>query len=268
MDAPSAHPGGRPHSVQDRTLTPEEAALIPSFLQEAATVTSLSDFDRLVTETLRQLFPHEIMICGLGYIAPENSVHTFRVLNFGFPVEYLHSIRTPDGGITSPIMQTWINTGKPQLYNAGEEVDFLPANWRERFDRFGLRNLAAHGLIDRRQRQMSYFNFCLMPFALNAHHAFLLEILIPSLHAALLQVIDDAPPLGIEPGAQAPELTERERELLKQLASGNDHMAIAEALGISEHTVRNHLRNLYLKLGVNKATQALEKAKRLHLIYR
>lgn len=142
----------------------------------------------------------------------------------------------------------------------------LPEDWCRRFTQFGLVNLAAHGLIDRQQRQMSYFNFCDTPTRLNEHHAFLLEILVPPLHAALLRVIQEAPPLGIEPNASSPSLTERELQLLDQLTQGRDQRGIADAMGISEHTVRNHLRSLYMKLGVNKATQAIEKAKRLHLL--
>lgn len=247
-------------------LTPAEVEAIPRFMQQAATVGALADFERLIQEELPLLFPHGNLICGLGYITAENTVHTFRILNFGFPMEYLQAIRTPDGGITSPVMQNWIQSGKPQLYSEAQINAGLPEAWRERFQRFNLGNLASHGLIDRRRRQMSYFNFCSMPFELTPHHAFLLEILIPPLHAALLQIIEEAPPLGIEPNACAPELTDRELELLNQLATGHDQFEIADIMGISEHTVRNHVRNLYFKLGVNKVTQALEKAKRLHLL--
>lgn len=252
--------------MSSQTLTPSETLAIPHFLQQAAMVATLADFEHLIKEELPALFPYGILICGMGYITAENTIHTFRLLNFGFPMEYLHAIRTPDGGISSPVMQNWIKVGKPQIYSEADVNAGLPEEWRERYKRFNLGNLAAHGLIDRRTRQTSYFNFCAMPFELSDHHAFLLEILTPSLHAALLQVIEEAAPLGIEPNATAPELTEREFDLLNQLAAGHDQIEIADILGISEHTVRNHLRSLYMKLGVNKATQALEKAKRLHLL--
>lgn len=252
--------------MSNATLTAAEGLAIPRFLQCAATVNCLEDFQTLVQHELPLLFPHQIMVCGLGYITVENTVHTFRILNFGFPMEYLQAIRTSDGGISSPVMQNWIKAGKPQLYSAEQLQAGLPEAWRQRFEHFKLKNLAAHGLIDRQQRQMSYFNFCDMPGPLSEHHSFLLEILIPPLHAALLRVIQEAPQLGIEPNASAPNLTERELQLLGYLAGGKDQSAIAAIMGISEHTVRNHLRSLYLKLGVNKSTQAIEKAKRLHLL--
>lgn len=247
-------------------FTAAEERAIPRFLQHAATVSCVDDFNRLIQDELPLLFPHRVLICGIGYITPENTVHTFRILNFGFPMAYLREIRTEDGGISSPVMQKWIVEGRPQLYDAATIGSAFPPEWQRRFSTFGLVNLAAHGLIDRRQRHMSYFNFCDMPGPLGSHQEFLLDILIPPLHAALLRVIEDAPPLGIEPGATQTSLTSRERQLLQQLALGLDQQHIADSLNISEHTVRNHLRNLYTKLGVKKATQALEKAKRLHLL--
>ncbi|MBX9926427.1 MAG: response regulator transcription factor, partial [Hyphomicrobiaceae bacterium] len=46
-------------------------------------------------------------------------------------------------------------------------------------------------------------------------------------------------------------LTSRERELLAALANGWTNLQIAARTGISENTVKYHLKNLYDKLGVN-----------------
>ncbi len=54
-------------------------------------------------------------------------------------------------------------------------------------------------------------------------------------------------------------LTEREREILSYLARGYRYKEIGEALFISTETVRGHLRNIYQKLQVRSATQALLK---------
>jgi DNA-binding NarL/FixJ family response regulator len=54
-------------------------------------------------------------------------------------------------------------------------------------------------------------------------------------------------------------LSPREREILDQLARGLRYREIAEALFISTDTVRTHLRNIYQKLQVRSATEALLK---------
>ena len=55
------------------------------------------------------------------------------------------------------------------------------------------------------------------------------------------------------------DLTHRELEILKELAQGLTYQEIAEALFISENTVRTHIRHVYKKLGVGNRTSALNK---------
>jgi DNA-binding NarL/FixJ family response regulator len=53
-----------------------------------------------------------------------------------------------------------------------------------------------------------------------------------------------------------PELTERENELLAQLAEGRLDKEIADDLGITLATVKTHLRSIYRKLQVQNRTEA------------
>jgi two-component system, NarL family, response regulator LiaR len=52
------------------------------------------------------------------------------------------------------------------------------------------------------------------------------------------------------------ELTNREMDVLRQIASGKSNQAIAEALVISEKTVKSHITNLLNKLHLSDRTQA------------
>jgi DNA-binding NarL/FixJ family response regulator len=54
-------------------------------------------------------------------------------------------------------------------------------------------------------------------------------------------------------------LSERERQVLEQLAQGHRYKEIADALNLSIETVRTHIRNLYDKLQVSSRTDALNK---------
>jgi DNA-binding NarL/FixJ family response regulator len=57
-------------------------------------------------------------------------------------------------------------------------------------------------------------------------------------------------------------LTPRERELLRFLGEGLGNREIAEALGLTDHTVKFHLRSIYAKLGVRTRTEAVSVAVR------
>ena len=61
-------------------------------------------------------------------------------------------------------------------------------------------------------------------------------------------------------------LTAREREVLVLLADGLGNRDIAQALGISEHTVKFHLGAIFGKLGATTRTDAVRRALRLGLI--
>lgn len=52
------------------------------------------------------------------------------------------------------------------------------------------------------------------------------------------------------------ELTEREADILRLVARGTSNQEIAEALAVSEKTVRNRLSEIFSKLRLNNRTQA------------
>ena len=52
-------------------------------------------------------------------------------------------------------------------------------------------------------------------------------------------------------------LTERERDVVAQVAAGLDNAAVGDCLGISEKTVRNHLTRIFDKFGVNSRAELI-----------
>ncbi|MEW2166476.1 response regulator transcription factor [Streptomyces sp. NPDC007084] len=63
-----------------------------------------------------------------------------------------------------------------------------------------------------------------------------------------------------------PTLTDRERDILAQLAQGLGNREIAKALFISEATVKTHLGRIYDKLGVDTRAGAVSVAKEQRLL--
>lgn len=67
-------------------------------------------------------------------------------------------------------------------------------------------------------------------------------------------------------GAETTRLSERESEVLRQLAEGLGSAAIARALFMSESTVKSHIARIYDKLGAANRAQALVTAMRNGLL--
>lgn len=66
---------------------------------------------------------------------------------------------------------------------------------------------------------------------------------------------------GARSAAAFPELTERELEILEQIAAGRSNAEIGQRLAIAPKTVRNHVANVLNKLEVADRSQAIVRAR-------
>ncbi|MEY3489472.1 MAG: DNA-binding response regulator [Betaproteobacteria bacterium] len=74
----------------------------------------------------------------------------------------------------------------------------------------------------------------------------------------------------MHPSAQTPQttpsLSSRELQVLMLLSTGRPIKRVALDLGISAHTVNQHVRQIYLKLAVHNRIMALNRARQLGLL--
>jgi two-component system, NarL family, nitrate/nitrite response regulator NarL len=90
--------------------------------------------------------------------------------------------------------------------------------------------------------------------------------------------LDDAVAYALEPAmtvggvdAQAEDeaddpLSPREREVLQLIAQGRTNREIAEALFVTEHTVKYHVTSLFTRLNVTNRAEAVARASALGLL--
>jgi LuxR family transcriptional regulator, maltose regulon positive regulatory protein len=77
------------------------------------------------------------------------------------------------------------------------------------------------------------------------------------------------PDLGsrTEAGVRLPlQLTPRERDVLVELSLGGSYADVAEAMFLSENTIKTHLTSAYRKLGVDRRVDALRVARENHVL--
>lgn len=58
-----------------------------------------------------------------------------------------------------------------------------------------------------------------------------------------------------------PELTDREREILDLVARGLDNATISRRLVLTQKTVRNHVSNIFGKIGASDRASAIVRAR-------
>jgi DNA-binding NarL/FixJ family response regulator len=90
------------------------------------------------------------------------------------------------------------------------------------------------------------------------------SLISPKIASRLLARVRE--PQNIEPDLTGAELTPRELEVLELLARGMDNPQIAQALFLSQHTVKNHVSSILVKLQVQNRIQAAVRAVRSGLV--
>jgi transcriptional regulator EpsA len=229
-------------------------------------INSQEEFIRWTQTDLQRLFPHGKLVCGVGRVC-KNSVHIRHVISSNFPQEYIQTLLRRDGLASSPILEKWLKEQQPILFDSNceepycvEIVKSAPPGWLDNFNRFELVNLAAHGLRDSDTQAASYFSFSSIPGALTQRHAYLLKLLVPHLHAALTRVVSTPQFKKLNAPKHQTKLTQREREILQWLSTGKSNWEIAQVVGLSEATVKNHVYHIMGKLQATTRSQAVAKA--------
>lgn len=65
---------------------------------------------------------------------------------------------------------------------------------------------------------------------------------------------------------QVPKISSRQCEILRLISDGHSNRDISDMLNISENTVKTHLKQVFLELGVSKRTACVKKAQSLGFI--
>jgi two-component system NarL family response regulator len=92
------------------------------------------------------------------------------------------------------------------------------------------------------------------------------RLVTPSLATKLISEFATISRRAAERRVDAPQLTARELEVLKHVSDGSSNREIGSRLGISENTVKNHVRNILEKLRLHTRMEAVLYAMRENLL--
>jgi transcriptional regulator EpsA len=255
-----------------------ERNFILSTIEKCHYSTTTEHLEEIVTYFLGSFIPHKMTVCAIGNI--ETKQHLRRI-DFGCPHGMMDDMPPTFCMKNNFLLPLWKQQRTP-LYTtivALDEDQLSPdqKEWCERLAGNGVHNVAMHGVLDVAGGIASFFYLGTLSEPLTEHQAEIFSMLVPHLHHVLLKVIQVNPatipkgeyaamPIDIQskqnkrPERQVCALTRRESEILKWIYHGKTNSETARILGISELTVRNHVQNLLLKLGVGNRTQAVVKA--------
>jgi len=81
---------------------------------------------------------------------------------------------------------------------------------------------------------------------------------LSELREAAARLVETSPRLRLEAHPEVESLSPREREVLEHILLGHRVPTIARDLFISPHTVRNHLKSIFQKIGVGSQVELVE----------
>jgi transcriptional regulator EpsA len=243
----------------------ERDKLLLDVLNRCTEVSSPDEFLAMIAGPVARLMPHDIMICGIGGTSADGN-YVQKYLNRDYPLDYYYAMQRTDGKVNSPLIQEWRRTHQPVVYQSRRDEHKYPEDWVALFDKYELRNLVGHGVLDLSGPFSSYFIFSRLPNEVGRNEVDILNLITPHLHTALSRISPLVPVFDYRPDAQKKPLTPRQLEILSWINEGKSNWEIAVILDTTQANVKYHVDQIFQKLNVSTRIQAVSAAKDLGLL--
>lgn len=236
-------------------------------LDASLRVHSRSHFVAWIQGPLRSLLRHDVLICML----PAGGASSFQIDCFSTLVTDASAFGEPlarDTSLAPKLVESWRAHGRlPVLVDHVQSGIVGTGGLANVLARAAATQVVMHGCHDVRGNVTGFFVFACGAGTLSPCHLHHVQLLVPFLHAAWMRAQLNASPHHDTP-AHKPDavVTTREKEVLNWIYFGKTNHEIGCILGISVHTVRDHVRNVLRKLDVVNRTQAIGKALEAQLL--
>ncbi|HKU71451.1 MAG TPA: XrtB/PEP-CTERM-associated transcriptional regulator EpsA [Burkholderiales bacterium] len=217
--------------------------------------------------SLQSLVRHELLICALCEGKPVPS-HYESYTSIPLDLARFGEMLGQDSTWMPHFVGAWErNHRRPVICDARDPEPLVSGILARELRRLDATCMVGHGTHDAGGRPVSFFIFACRQGAPVARQAYLLELIVPFVHAAWMRVRSDASVGSASAQTDCTGLlTSREVEILKWLYHGKSNVEIGLILEISPMTVKNHVQKVLRKLNVLNRTQAIGKALALRIL--
>ncbi len=237
-------------------------------VEESFRISSRHQFFVWSQSYLQALIPHEILICGIEDGSRQGmAVHPFSASRY-FLHEHFDAVADPLTGLIPRMLAV--------AEGSRSSVIFCPlATGREADDNLlalvsdnELKNLAAQLVTGTRGRFEAFYVFSRVSGALDSRLCYVIELIVPHVHNALLRVLGtEREAAGTNTQRAGRLVTPRQQEILNLVKNGKTNSEIAELLSCSPWTIKNHIQAILRKLDSNTRTHAIARAMSLGILH-
>ena len=206
---------------------------------------------------LRRFFAFEKFLGAYGNLSG-GRIQMRLLVSSGHAPEFLAGLETTFGLKSRGCFAWWVANRRAFILDSTGAQDeagapIVPSKREfDEIERFSLGVVAAHGVIDPFANAGTYISFSGAPETQPKRNLAALNLIAPVLHTLFL-LTKQAPASAVD----LMVLTDRQREMVDLALTGLSDKAIARRLSISDHTVGNHFRAIYERLGVSKRSQLI-----------
>jgi DNA-binding CsgD family transcriptional regulator len=206
---------------------------------------------------LRRFFPFDRFLGSYGEFAG-GRIRRRSLVTSGYSREFLASLENSFDVNSRGCFAWWVVHRRPFLLDkagARDEAGIsILATKREldEVEQFSLGVVAAHGVVDPFANAGTYISFAGVPKGRAKQALLALDLIAPVLHMLFLGIKQ-----WDRPAVDLTILTGRQRQLVDLALEGLSDKQIASRLAISDNTVGNHLRAIYVQLGVSRRSQLI-----------
>lgn len=257
----------------DVTLSAEQRLVFMEVIEESLRLTQRTHLFNWLQRGVQYLIGHEVMLFGVRTSDSEMYDYEYFTSSRYFGESQFNQVIKKDEGVVRKALNVWHKNGTPIFVtNQMKPADFnnysVIAADAEELLASELKNFVVHGFGDSRTRISTIVAFGRLSSPVSTHTAYLLELIMPHLHCALIKVTSNrgGPSMVMNATQLSKKITKREFEILQWLHMGKTNWEISSILDISPLTVKNHVQNILRKLDVENRGQAAVKAAKLGLV--
>jgi len=247
-------------------LNPHDLEHLLVTIETSLAVVKRSQFYLWAQGALQGFIPHETLFCAYGDIAQMRyKAETFSRGLLNTPAE--QEVADPVKGLLPRIMDDWLCAGRvPRLLCPDGEDQVGRRQLLADLKRSEFGNVLAHGPNEVLGEGGSFFAFVRHPGPQAERDTYLLGLLMPYLHMALHRMLIHESSETLHDPETVTLLTKREMQVLHWVKNGKTNVEIAQILGISTPTAKNHMQNIMRKFNVTNRAQAVAKGATLRLL--
>ena len=246
-----------------KALSKNELVSVAEFNYKALSITTAEGLETAI-QNLKHLIPYDYAVSAINNVRALK-IKIIDVMNISYPPEFLENYFKHSFEHKDPLLDSHIKHFTVQVWSdILNKTDSDPILEHLAGD-FNMNEGFVFGMLEPTNHINSFFCFAGTKLTPETRHITVCNMVAPLLHQAYMWVL----PTKVRTlmgHPVVPNLTEREKEMLKWLKQGKTNWEISVILRISESTVKHHFRNIVSKLDATGKAHAMAKALQMRII--